>query len=86
MLKKIYIQTNSKTYAFEVSDIPEDERDRMAKFIRKKSTEANQSTTTQQNSSDDPLDKLERLRDLKEDGVITQQEFNEKKEDLLDRI
>lgn len=35
---------------------------------------------------DDPLEKLERLEELKQKGVVTEEEFEEKKAELLDQI
>jgi hypothetical protein len=65
----------------------------MAQFIREKMREANgtDGTTTGQTvgsseSEEDPLDKLERLGELRDDGVITEEDFQEKKESLLDQI
>jgi len=49
-------------------------------------SQANQSDSANRSVSEDPLDKLERLRDLKEDGIISEEELEEKKSDLLDRI
>ncbi len=37
-------------------------------------------------ADDDPLETLERLKELHDDGVLTDEEFQEKKSDLLDQI
>lgn len=39
-----------------------------------------------ENRNDDPLETLERLQELHEQGVLTDEEFQEKKSDLLDQI
>ena len=36
--------------------------------------------------SEDVLEKIEKLSDLKEKGILTEDEFNDKKKELLDRI
>lgn len=44
------------------------------------------STTVIQNQTLDPLDQLKKLKDLLESGIITQAEFDQKKQTLLDQI
>lgn len=79
---RISLQTDAATYKIDIGYLGSDECEQMAKFIREKVAESQ----TQSNSSDDPLDKLERLQNLKNDGVISEKEFDEKKEELLDQI
>jgi len=91
--KRINLETDSKVFGIGVGQLGKDEVQDMAQFIREKMRETNRTrdTTTEQtvgNSKDeqDPLDKLERLGELRDDGVITKKEFQEKKESLLDQI
>lgn len=92
--KRLNLETDSKVFGIGVGKIEKDEVQDMAQFIRRKMREAGQDTagsTTDQSVSntehgEDPLDKLERLGELREDGVITEEEFQEKKQSLLDQI
>lgn len=83
---KLRVETSSKVYGIGVGQIAKDAAEDMCKFIRSKMSQANQSDSANRSVSEDPLDKLERLRDLKEDGVVSEEEFEEKKSELLDRI
>lgn len=42
--------------------------------------------TTEAESSDDPLDRLQQLRELRDEGTITDEEFAKKKEDILSKV
>lgn len=81
---KLRIETSSKVYGIGVGKIAEDAAEEMCEFIRGKMSQSNQSDSM--DTSEDALSNLERLRDLKEDGVISEEEFEEKKSDLLDQI
>lgn len=82
----LMIHTDTKTYRIEIDYLHKDERKRMGRFIQEKVSEVQYPTASQSKSTEDPLDKLERLQDLKNDGVISEEEFAEKKESLLDQI
>jgi hypothetical protein len=45
-----------------------------------------ESEGSEEPSEDDAIDKLSRIKELYDDGVITEEEFEDKKEDLLDEI
>ena len=83
---KLRVETSSKVYGIGVGQIAEDAAEDMCEFIRSKMSQASQSDSVNRSASEDPLDKLERLRDLKEDGVVSEDEFEEKKSELLDQI
>lgn len=83
---RLSLQTDMKTYGIEIGHLNDDECKRMSRFIREKVSEANQQSAAGSDSTADPLDKLERLRDLKDEGVISDEEFDEKKAELLDQI
>ena len=83
---KLRVETSSKVYGIGVGQIAEDAAEDMCEFIRNKMSQPDQSDSSSGSASGDPLDKLERLRDLKEDGIITEEELEEKKSDLLDQI
>lgn len=90
--KRLNLETDSKVFGMGVGAISKDEVQDTARFIREKARESNrneQSESATSNSStgdEDPLDKLERLGQLRDNGVITEQEFQEKKQSLLDQI
>lgn len=91
--KRINLETDSKVFGIGVGQLGKDEVQDMAQFIREKMRESNgtDDTTTEQavgssENEEDPLDKLERLGELRDDGVITEEEFQEKKKSLLDQI
>lgn len=92
--KRLNLETDSKVFGIGVGQIEKDEVQDMAQFIRQKMREASQgdsaSTAGQkadgEESEEKPLDKLERLGELRDDGVITEEEFQEKKQSLLDQI
>lgn len=82
----LIIHTDTKTYRIDIRQLHKDEGKRMTQFIQEKISEVQYPTTSQSKSSEDPFDRLERLQDLKNDGVISEEEFAEKKESLLDQI
>jgi len=86
--KRLVIQTNSRTYRIDVGTMSEESCRRMADFIRKKSTEQTRRLEKQEqgHSSGNPLDQIERLKQLNDQGAITDEEFEEKKSKLLDQI
>ncbi|MDB9250059.1 PH domain-containing protein [Halorubrum ezzemoulense] len=93
LAKRINLETDSQVFGIGVGQLGKDEVQDMAQFIREKMRESNGSddSTTEQTvgsseNEEDPLDKLERLGELRDDGVITEEEFQEKKQSLLDQI
>lgn len=91
--KRINLETDSKVFGIGVGQLGKDEVQDMAQFIREKMRDPNRvgGATTEQTadsteSEEDPLDKLERLGELRDNGVITEEEFQEKKQSLLDQI
>ena len=91
--KRINLETDSKVFGIGIGQIGKDEVQDMAQFIREKMRESNETGDTKtevaagnSESEEDPLDKLERLGELRDDGVITEEDFQEKKESLLDQI
>jgi len=57
----------------------------VVEFIRGETSEKENQTNGGEDS-ESALDKLERLRDLKQDGIISEEELEEKKQDLMDDI
>ena len=92
--KRLNLETDSKVFGIGVGQIEKDEVQDMANFIREKIRESNRShnTSTQNKTAggsgneEDALDKLERLGELRDNGVITEEEFQEKKKSILDQV
>ncbi|QLH85109.1 PH domain-containing protein [Halosimplex pelagicum] len=89
--KRLNLETDSKVFGLGVGQIDKDEVQDMAKFVREKcrKTGKTRNEDSDGNSSpdeEDALDKLERLGDLRDRGVVTEEEFEEKKQSLLDQI
>lgn len=80
--KRVTLQTMGATYSIEADEPGKDEVREATGFVRQKLGELNNGGGTE----DSPLDKLEQLRDLHEDGVLSDEEFEEKKQDLLDQV
>lgn len=83
---RLSIQTKSATYHLSVTQTKQkqgvNEIQDAVKYIRDRRNRENNSNTT----SDDPLDRIEKLKSLHEDGVLSDEEFEEKKESLLDEV
>lgn len=95
MKKRLLLRTTARTYGIGVGNLSDSTYREMGQFIRSKASggareEADPGSGTDPSArgraSDDPLDKLERLRDLKEKGALSEREFEEKKAELLDEI
>lgn len=81
----LHVQTAGRTYYIKIAGTFFDEEQNLseaASYIREKQRESQQSST----SESDPVEQLEKLGELKDKGVISEEEFAEKKQDLLDQI
>jgi len=78
--KRITLQTAGPTYNIEADEPEKDEIREAVNFARERM--GGNSTTTE----DDALDKLEKLKELHEDGVLSDAEFEEKRQSLVDDI
>lgn len=85
MKKKLTVKTSGSAYEIHVTDPGEDEIREMARFIREKMKESQQ-TNVQASSEPDPTEQLKNLRELHEQGALTDEEFKEKKDDLLEKM
>lgn len=85
--QRLDIETSSKTYGVYLSQatMSDDVGDRAVEFIREKQREAKNREKSDENE-DDPTEKIRKLQSLKEEGAITEEEFEKKKRDLLDQI
>lgn len=81
--KKMRIQLSGKTYRVHVLD-DDDEIDAAMKYIRAKKKQATQSKS--QSETTDPTEQLKNVKELHDQGVLTDEEFEEKKQELLEKI
>ncbi|ELY30167.1 SHOCT domain-containing protein [Haloferax volcanii] len=58
----------------------------MTRFIREQITGDTTTVTSTASTETDPLEQLEKLGELRDNGVLSEEEFEEKKADLLDEI
>lgn len=85
--KRISLQTPGQTYHIEVHDPGKEECREIVAFIRKKISESKQPQVVQQESSEpDPTEQLKNLKQLHDEGVLTTEEFESKKQSLIDKI
>lgn len=84
--KRVSLQTPGQTYHIEVQEPSKDEVREIMSFIREKINEVNQPDTVVTESEPDPLDQLDKLQKLHEKGVVDDDEFEEKKQSLLDKV
>jgi len=81
----LHIQTTGRTYYIKIAGTFFDEEETVseaATHIRQIQRESREDPSTEK----EPLDKLERLSELHDKGVLADEEFEEKKADLLDDI
>lgn len=84
---RLSLQAEMKTYGIDIGGLDEDVCRGMSRFVRTNVTEAGQSRSTGSGQDPtDPLSRLERFRDLKDDGTITEAEFEEHKQKFLDQM
>ncbi|MFB6132865.1 MAG: SHOCT domain-containing protein [Halanaeroarchaeum sp.] len=84
--KRISLQTAGQTYHIEVDNPNKEGVREIVRFVRRKIAEANQPNTVMDESQEDPLNQIEKLQELHEKGAISKEEFEEKKQDLLDKV
>jgi hypothetical protein len=83
--KRISLQTAGQTYHIEAHEPGKDECRDITRFIRKKISDINtQETVVSQEA--DPTEQLQNLKQLHEQGAISDEQFEEKQEALLDKI
>lgn len=86
-MKRLSLQTAGQTYHIEAHEPDKDECRQITRFIRNKISEANQQQVINQETSEaDPTEQLKNLKELHERGVLTDEEFESKKQSLLDKL
>lgn len=84
MMSHLRIQTAGHSYKISAGGSSPELADDVAEFIRKRKDEID--TGSEDSSEDSALDKLERLADLRDRGVVSDDEFKEKKQELMEDI
>lgn len=85
--KRLTLHTAGPTYHVEVQEPNKQEVSDAAGFIRRQVSEANQPTVVQTESSEPSAsERLRELKDLHDDGLITDEEFEDKRAGLVDEL
>lgn len=79
---KIHISSNIAN----IDNVEKGAARKFAEFVRNKLSEPKTPTTAQKNSEPNALEQLEKLGKLKESGIISEEEFNEQKKKLLEKL
>jgi len=86
MSRRVSIQTKGQTYHIQAQGPSKDELRGAMRFIREKIEEVNTPQQIQSESAPDPTEQLKNLKELHEEGILSEDEFEEKKQTLLDKI
>lgn len=84
ILGKVKIHTSSNIA--NIDNVEKNAARKFAEFVRNKLSEPKTVTTLQNNSEPNALEQLEKLGKLKESGIISEDEFNEQKKKLLEKL
>lgn len=84
--RRVSIQTKGQTYHIQAQGPSKDELRDAMKFIREKVEEVNQPQQAQSVNEPDPTEQLKNISELHENGVLSDEEFEEKKKSLLDKL
>jgi hypothetical protein len=80
----IRIQTAGHSYKISVAMSTNELADEVINYIRNRKREININST--ESEQENAIDKLEKLADLQDRGAISEEEFNQKKQNLMDEI
>ncbi|MFW5918181.1 MAG: PH domain-containing protein [Haloferacaceae archaeon] len=87
VVKRLSLQTPGQTYHIEVHEPDKAEVREAVKFVRERIAEAQTDTVVVEGAGEpDPTEQLKNVKQLHEDGVLTDEEFERKKQELLDKI
>ncbi|QLH76360.1 PH domain-containing protein [Halosimplex rubrum] len=84
--KRVSLQTKGPTYHIQAQGVGKDELRTALRFVRDMAEEADKTVVQTESSEPDPTEQLKNITDLHESGVLSDEEFEEKKRELLDRI
>ena len=83
---RLMIESSSKTYGVDIGNLADDACEDMTRFVRSKSNESKQGEHSSEKESSDPLEKIEQLKEMNDNRIISDEEFENKKKELLDDI
>jgi len=85
--KRISLQTPGQTYHIEAHEPGKDLVRDAIRFIREQSTQSNEETVVVEGQSEpDPTEQLKNLKELHDQGVLSDEEFEDKKQSLLEKL
>lgn len=84
--RRVSLQTKGPTYHIQAQGPDKDELRTALRFIRDKSEEADKVVVEGGGSGPDPTEQLKNIKELHDAGVLSDEEFEEKKQSLLDKI
>jgi hypothetical protein len=84
--RRVSIQTKGQTYHIQAQGPDKDELRQAMRFIREKIEEANTPTRVAAASEPDPTEQLKNLKELHDSGIVNDEEFEAKKQSLLEKI
>lgn len=84
--KRITLQTPGQTYHIEAHKPDKEACREISKYVREKITGVEDKSTASMKNKEDSLDKIEKLKELNDQGIISNQEFEKKKQELLDDV
>lgn len=83
----LHIQTSGRTYYIHIAGTHFDEEENLSEAVNYiREMQRNSRENPQSTSESDPIDQLERLSELKDKGVVSEEEFQTKKQEILDKI
>lgn len=83
---KIQVATRGQTYYFEVRAKDSEYMNEVVDFIRQNQQESRTTRTPEATPTETPLNKLKQLGELHAEGILSDEEFRNKKESLLEEI
>lgn len=85
--KRISLQTPGQTYHIEAHEPDKEEVRNTTKFIRNKiNKNKEQNVVVKGNTEPDPTEQIKKIKELHDQGVLTDEEFEQKKQSLLDKL
>lgn len=84
--RRVSLQTKGPTYHIQANGPDKDELRTALRFIRDKAEESDKVVVEGGGSEPDPTEQLKNIKELHDAGVLSDEEFEEKKQDLLDKI
>lgn len=84
--RRVSLQTKGPTYHIQAQGPSKDELRTALRFIRDKAEDADKVVVEGGGSEPDPTEQLKNIKELHDAGVLSDEEFEEKRQSLLDKI